>query len=106
MLFHPAARNARLKGLQYQPEVRVDDRAAAPWHGSFWAVDSSCPQLLEGHGMQDSSNHDSPVISQQVWRHAFGESTIEICADGTVLIDGKVVRDTRPLHNSPDAQLS
>lgn len=56
--------------------------------------------------MQDSSNHDSPVISQQVWRHAFGESTIEICADGTVLIDGKVVRDTRPLHNSPDAQLS
>jgi len=46
--------------------------------------------------MQDSFNHDSPVISQQVWRHAFGESTIEICADGTVLIDGKVVRDTLP----------
>jgi hypothetical protein len=38
----------------------------------------------------------SPIASRQTWRHAFGEAVIEICEDGTVLIDGKVVRDTLP----------
>lgn len=38
----------------------------------------------------------SPVVSRQTWRHLFGESEIVICEDGTVLIDGKTVRDTLP----------
>jgi hypothetical protein len=41
-------------------------------------------------------SHPSPVVSRQTWRHAFGEAVIETCEDGTVLIDGKVVRDTLP----------
>lgn len=34
------------------------------------------------------------VLSSRIWQHAFGEMLIETCADGSVWIDGKPVRDT------------
>ncbi len=42
--------------------------------------------------------------TRQLWRHSFGEMLIETRADGTVWIDGKVVRDTLPPGSTPSVK--
>lgn len=42
------------------------------------------------------TQHSSPVVSRIPWSHSFGSHVIEICEDGTVAIDGRVVFDTLP----------
>jgi hypothetical protein len=37
---------------------------------------------------------DAAVTSSRVWQHAFGEMLIETRADGSVWINGRVVRNT------------
>lgn len=53
----------------------------------------------------------SPITSSQRWRHTFGEMLIETRANGTVWINGQLVRDTAPgaqttdISAGPDAPL-
>lgn len=42
------------------------------------------------------TQHTSPIVRRIPWSHSFGSHVIEICEDGTVAIDGRVVFDTLP----------
>jgi hypothetical protein len=46
----------------------------------------------------------APVASSIVWTHAFGQMRIETREDGSVWVDGRLVRDTAPRTDevSPD----
>lgn len=44
----------------------------------------------------------SPITSSQRWKHSFGEMLIETRANGTVWINGQLVRDTAPGARTTD----
>lgn len=44
----------------------------------------------------------SPITSSQRWKHTFGEMLIETRANGTVWINGQLVRDTAPEARTTD----
>jgi hypothetical protein len=44
----------------------------------------------------------STITSSQRWKHAYGEMLIETCANGTVWINGQLVRDTAPDARTTD----
>jgi hypothetical protein len=50
----------------------------------------------------------APVASSIVWTHAFGQMRIETREDGSVWVDGRLVRDTAPRTDavSPDAPMA
>jgi hypothetical protein len=83
-------------GTQTAHEVAADTSSAA-------CVDVGC--LLA------SDFASSPITSSQRWRHTFGEMLIETRANGTVWINGQLVRDTAPgaqttdISAGPDAPL-
>lgn len=49
------------------------------------------------------TQHSSPVVNSIPWSHSFGSHVIEICEDGTVAIDGRVVFDTLPAEHKAAA---
>lgn len=42
------------------------------------------------------------ITSSIVWTHSFGQMRIETCEDGSVWVDGRVVRDTAPCMAEAD----
>ena len=63
------------------------------------------PQIAAHHelGEQPTPIVQPAVLQRSVWQHSFGAMLIETCADGSVWIDGKPVRDTLPSQPSPQA---
>ena len=53
----------------------------------------------DAHGTSLAS---APLTSSQRWQHTYGEMLIETRANGTVWIDGQLVRDTTPAVVLPD----
>ncbi|MFT3819798.1 MAG: hypothetical protein QM750_19670 [Rubrivivax sp.] len=53
---------------------------------------------ITGHGADEVKDGlPQPEVRHRLqWTHAFGVMLIETCADGSVWIDGRPVRDTLP----------
>ncbi len=66
------------------------------------SADESSAVCVDAGRLLASDLASSPITSSQRWKHTFGEMLIETRANGTVWINGQLVRDTAPAAQTTD----